>query len=69
MKRLEIVGIRVKLDQEAIGQCKHGIDNAKDHLANSVIDEREVSYVSSTSEVEFQDRWVDEGYLSGSDLC
>lgn len=57
---LEVVGIGVELQQVSVGKGEHGIDDAKNDLADCVVNQGEISNIGSAREVELQERWIDE---------
>ena len=65
--RLEVVVVRVDVDQEAVWQNCHAVDDAKDYLAHSAVDDGEVGDVGGAGEVELEDGWVDKGDLGSAD--
>jgi hypothetical protein len=66
---LEVVVVGVEFDEEAVGKNGHAGDDAEDGIAYSLCDQEAISNVGGIREVKLEAWWVDEGYLSSSDLC
>lgn len=65
---LEVIDVVHHLDEEAVGEYGHAIDDAEDGLADGAVDNREVGNVGGVGEVELEAWGVEEGDLCCTDL-
>ena len=65
---LEVINVVHHLDEEAVGEYGHAIDDAEDGLADGAVNNRKVGNVCGVGEVELEAWCVEEGDLCGSDL-
>lgn len=65
---LEKVRVRVQFDEVAVGKDSHGGDDTQNDFTDGCLDQREVGYVGSSGEVEFELGRVDKCHLGGPNL-